>query len=459
MKGGIERPDGGAPRHRKAEDSAVSTAVEAVSGSARPEETLRSLFRTDRVLGLETALHLSQAANSSLRRAAADLLGLDEGRRAVDRLVALLADPDVHVRIHARNALVDIGNLVVVDALLERLRDTEGAELLGRIEILGALLETQGPLFVTRHRLPVDRMVAAVSEVFRDAEPAARAEAARALAKAGQSAVSALPLLAESLTDPDHRVRANVVAALAALDTGEARLLLREIALPHLEEDLAAQDAEVRTAAAGAAAHLGADALPVLVSALRNADDSLRFAIMLSLRRLEAAGHGAVRALISLLDTQDSRTRRNVLYTLQDLGTPEALEVVRLARIDVVEDPLDRMLRMMEAWARRQSATRSGPYRLAYGVLSRYDGEPLVEPADQAARAYSESAMAHLGERLAEHPSWEVFLEQDAELDGLILRPETTRGAHEAEGQERTAPMEVVFERASRDLVLVIGGE
>ncbi len=460
MRRGVDGPETGhGEGGTVSPERVVEAACKAVLASGSPGGVLRELLPARGDLAFDVAIRLTGDAPAPVRSAATEFLGLSENEAVVQRLVDLLDDHDTQVRIHARNALVEIGSQAVVDTLLDRLEDLRSDPGTARIEVLGALLEGQGPLFVARHRLRVPELVGALSGFLGHRDPAVRAEAARAVGKAGPLAAPVLPLLAEALADSDTRVRANVIAALSAMDTEDARLLLEEIALPRIADDLRSPDPVERSAAASAACHLGAPALPVLVSALKNADDALRFGIMLSLRRLEAAGHGVVRALIAFVRDEDPRVRRNIMYTLQDIATPEALEVVRMTRLDAMEDPLERVLRTMETWARRDAPVRNGPYRLTYGDFSRADGEPLLEPADIAAERYVEEIMVHFGDRLAEHACWEVVLEQDVDLDGLLLHPVSITGVVSDREAGLRTPMEVVFERATGGMVLVIGGE
>jgi HEAT repeat protein len=236
--------------------------------------------------------------------------------------------------------------------------------------------------------------------------------------------------------------------------------LLDEVALPLIQQDLKSPDTKQNLAAANACRHIGEEAIPVLVHALKTANDSVRFAIELSLGQMGPAIPKAVSMLIPLLNAGDGQPGRNARLTLEHLRTPEALEAVRAYDEEQQEDPGERLLRLMESWARRSNTTRTEGYRLVYGELLRRDGKRLLEPKDTVVERYIENALLQLGDKLSEAPAWDVMLEEGESLAGLFLKA-TAPGLLEARAaqDEDSKNLEIVFDRATREVVLVIGGD
>jgi len=132
-------------------------------------------------------------------------------------------------------------------------------------------------------RTPPSPDVASLERKLGDADPAARARAARELAKHGEAAAVALPALIDSLRHADVDVRQSAAVAIGKIGPAAGD------AIPALT--LALGDAEwpVRRAAVQALGEIGDPAaLPAVRAALSDRDSLVRKAAGDSVKRLSA---------------------------------------------------------------------------------------------------------------------------------------------------------------------------
>lgn len=145
------------------------------------------------------------------------------------------------------------------------------------------------------------------------------------------AAKDAIPLLTQSLTDPDRFVRIAAARAIANIDPQKA-----EAAVPRLAKMLSDPDLSIRVAAAKTLRTLGAlavPAVPALASAVADGDAEGRIEAMGALETIGAeAGKSALPQLIQALEHSDLRVRRAAAKTLGAFGAAAATAVPALRR-------------------------------------------------------------------------------------------------------------------------------
>ena len=156
---------------------------------------------------------------------------------------------------------------------LKRLADPDAAER--RWAIVNMM--RRGDRDAARHIRP---------HIRAEAEPAPLVRATAARAARRLTDADAVPVLLESHNDPSPEVRGEVIRSLCALKAEEG--------FPHVIAHLRSDPlAEVRVQAADGLAVLGMmEAVPDLIKALEDIDQSVRFAAARSLRRLTAVDLG-----------------------------------------------------------------------------------------------------------------------------------------------------------------------
>ncbi|MCZ7648645.1 MAG: HEAT repeat domain-containing protein [Planctomycetota bacterium] len=164
--------------------------------------------------------------------------------------------------------------------------------------------------------------VAAVGQVFLNAEPPARLNATYALAAMGREAV---PALLEALRHADASVRTHAAFALGEIPgTGGD---VREA----LERATRDEEAAVRQHAVEALSMKGAASkasVPALLERLADPEDEVRFNAVLALARLGSSAAEAVEALAGCLLDPNRYVRGYAVEALHQIGTPDALSVL-----------------------------------------------------------------------------------------------------------------------------------
>jgi HEAT repeat protein len=126
-----------------------------------------------------------------------------------------------------------------------------------------------------------------------------------------------VPALSELLNDPDEVVRLNALHALLSLGL-DADLI------PTLVKALGDADAEVRDAAQDALAHLGREAVPVLIEELAGPDKGRRERAATMLGKMGEAAHEALPALVLALKRkgEDRDVRRAASTAIRQIVSP-----------------------------------------------------------------------------------------------------------------------------------------
>jgi HEAT repeat protein/cyclophilin family peptidyl-prolyl cis-trans isomerase len=214
-------------------------------------------------------------------------------------------------------------------------------------------------------------------------DPAARARAARALARI-QDSTSIAPLVA-ACRDSDSEVRREAVFALGEVALAHPGSPLLEPARPALDQMLTRGDPVVLDLAVEALGKLGnRAATPRLVSLLTDPSAQLRGEAAVALWRL--ADTTAVGALLEHLEDPDPGVRWRVMYALEKVPAPDRI-VLRVAQRLVDPDWLTRAYAVRTLG--RQKSTRATAYVLQ--MLS--DPEvPVVVNALRALQSIADSS-------------------------------------------------------------------
>ena len=138
-------------------------------------------------------------------------------------------------------------------------------------------------------------------------------------------AESAVPSLLQALDDPDQNVRRTVIRALGEIGAPEAG--------EHLLTLMKHPDGLTRRVAGRALASMGVqEVVPYLVDELQDSSIWVRIGAAEDLGTLGASA--AASALIELLHSENPHLRRSVVVALMQIGSQEALEALRGARMD-----------------------------------------------------------------------------------------------------------------------------
>ena len=345
--------------------------------------------------------------NPRVRAAAARALSSGYGAKAAPVVASLsrcVADAYPDLKVYAIRALSDIGPSAkrAAPALKNALRDgVQGT----RVLIAEALWHIE--------QQPGDVLPLFTDALENDAD--ARYECAERLKEMGPWAAAAVPALIKALLDKEWTTRCNVAEALGEIGPKAAA------AAPALTRVL--QHDENSTVQANAAEALGkigdVKTIPILIAALENEDDSVRFnaigaietfgpkakaavsALIRTVKNDEANGWIAAKALgtvdvegvstpvlISALGNQDSATmRRFAAYGLEGIGRKAA----------AAEKPLRDGLRDSDPGVRIAAAAAywsvSGKADDAVRVLR----SALQTTSDSTARMWAADALAAIG--------------------------------------------------------------
>ncbi|MCY2930895.1 MAG: HEAT repeat domain-containing protein [Planctomycetota bacterium] len=174
--------------------------------------------------------------------------------------------------------------------------------------------------------VPVDRAIAALTEVLQDPHSDEHRDAADALATFGPEAAAAVPALIAAWKGTDSGMADTIELALGDIGAPAA---------PALTTAMKSNDKSLRFRAACALARCGPTAgkaaLPVLQDALKSSE-TCRTAVY-ALGRLRAAAAPAVPALVGLLASDKSDARDAAIDSLGRIGPPAKAAVPKLGAL------------------------------------------------------------------------------------------------------------------------------
>ena len=343
------------------------------------------------------------------RMDAAEMLAVSGDRRALGALVRALRDPDPDVRATLCEALSGMADARAVPPLVSLLRDPDDevrGEAFSALIQIGQARASSLPdyagedprspsLALTQIVWPADlEAVKLLHEALEDADPEVRIGALYALGR--MRVAGAFDSIWGLLTvDPDPDVRTAAAFAMGDLiQTGELRAIS---ALVQVWPE--ASDPEMAVIIVRALAESGhPDAHPVLLSALRHADDRVRqLAVMGVAETQVGAGlpDGAAALVVALRDPHVG-VRRNAVYALGRLDAVDHIDdliaIVHANDAEVrhaVGEALARLHRpsVRDGLARAAGGDAERRQSAAYlrGVLREPDGlvEALQDPEDE----------------------------------------------------------------------------
>ena len=242
-------------------------------------------------------------------------------------IIQVLKDDESWVRNWAVNALANIGP-AAVPALITALSDNSPAIRAGVVETLGKIGAEEGviPALVqiladkdnavvseaisVLKNMPADQTIPYLIPLLAEKDARWRANATQALAAIGEPAV---PILLETLNNPDELVRMAAVHSLGQIK-GDNRIIPALI--------LALSDPEwiVRDAAALGLGDLQAvEAIPALVIALSDPEYGVRWSAALALGYIGSPARDAVPALIQALSDPEQVVRQSAADALRSI--------------------------------------------------------------------------------------------------------------------------------------------
>jgi HEAT repeat protein len=164
-----------------------------------------------------------------------------------------------------------------------------------------------------------------------DPNPKVRWRAAGSLGRLGAASQAAVPALVRTMHHPDANVADRAATALAQIGTP---------ALEALAKTLRDPSAAARARAARALARFGPEAraaLPSLLIAAQENDETVSIAALLALGEMESEAQSAVPALTKLLRRGKPRVQEQVLRTLQRIGAAAVPTLVEIVRTETPE--------------------------------------------------------------------------------------------------------------------------
>jgi HEAT repeat protein len=264
--------------------------------------------------------------DAQVRREAAAVLGTLTGvgvrdAGATEDLARLLQDDNAEVRAEAAHTLNEIGPAArgALKPLVQGLRDKNPAVRLEIVRALGGI----GP--------DAGRAAGELRAMFKEGDVALRVEVLRALGKIGPGAAVALPEALAALQDEE--LAGEAASALSQL--GKAAVpgllpLLRD------KKDLQEQIVSIL----GRLGPDAGDAVPTLVDLLKEAQGSLRLALIVALGDIGPAAKSAVPLLLPLLADKDEETRAKAALSLGRIAA-EPGQVIPVLLRTLKEDKAD----------------------------------------------------------------------------------------------------------------------
>jgi HEAT repeat protein len=176
-----------------------------------------------------------------------------------------------------------------------------------------------------------DKMVVvAFAAALRDPDLAVRHDAAAGLLYQGDNARPAVKALLAALRDPHARVRQRVVLALNAID-GEGKVVL-----PAVAELLRDRDPALRATAVEVLGQYGEDAVPLLLTALRDGNARVRKGALATLESVEGDIGAALAYVLPYVNHDDIGTRARAARLLGRMGAPAVAALTEALRDDEV---------------------------------------------------------------------------------------------------------------------------
>jgi HEAT repeat protein len=388
------------------------------------------------------------------------------GEPVVPALTKVLDGPDEILRVHAAQALKDLGPAAraAVPSLirtLERIKDVGKDEILfeNTVEALGRIgPEARAAIPALNRRADhgagynlvvwaLDRIGSpAVQELLDEFQRGGNPDVANLLAWHGPRAIAAAPRLRAMLSDGRLRFRVNAAVILAQIDRSATNVIpvLVEGLSPHDDEAVAAEDDVAR-----ALARFGPQAksaLPVLASLVTKGWASSD--VLKALVKIDPDGEKCLPALIQALEHEDSEVARVAANCLGLLGPrakdaiPPLTAVVTRVREGFIlplpdEDP--------QVGAARALRRVGPPGTVAIPALIRAvkDRRRLAGEADtysQAAAAAAESLGSFGTEARGAIPVLiEALRSHDEHFDDRLLRPAAALALGRIRPEARTA--------------------
>jgi HEAT repeat protein len=158
------------------------------------------------------------------------------------------------------------------------------------------------------HGASASAAITPLADALRDKSPEVRSHAARALGQIGAASKAVVPALVELLKDEGAVVRRQAIAAVIAIRPGP------QVTVPLCVKLLEESDPAIKVRILSAITDVGAAAVPGLVEALKN--EKAAFWACVVLRDIGPSAKDAVPALISKLKDSSPGLRREVILTL-----------------------------------------------------------------------------------------------------------------------------------------------
>jgi HEAT repeat protein len=324
------------------------------------------------------------------------------GKTWVDRAPASVPDDaDLPKLIESLNSSKGDERIRVVRAMAEMGHDAQAAipALLQAWRKPDAVLGKQVADALAKIGPPSSDDCGVLNDAFKDDRREARMYAARSLLRLGPAGQKALPGLLAGCSDSDQEVRLTCLQALTRVsDTGNKEVL------GELVKALRDPAASVRKQAARSLKQAGrkawTDALPALLAALADSDDSVADEVESTLNALGPARPEDVTALAKALKNSSSRVRSFAAWQVGFLG-PKALSA-RSALADAVNDD-HRPVRLGAIDALRQMGPEAAP-ALAPLLKALRDPEMQV-------RIHAAAALGAIGRERGVYPGLLAALE------------------------------------------------
>lgn len=174
--------------------------------------------------------------------------------------------------------------------------------------------------------------VPALTELLKDHSPEVRAHAVKALGEIGQEAKPAVPALAALIADKDENVRRMVIGALRRIRPGP------QVGIPLFIKIMDDPDPAVKIRAMQALSSAGKDAVPFLISALK--DEKAAYWACLILDKIGPDAEQAVPELTQLVNSKRPELSREAILSLAAIGKPAAPAIPQLVK--AMDNDLDR---------------------------------------------------------------------------------------------------------------------
>ncbi|MBF0406672.1 MAG: HEAT repeat domain-containing protein [Candidatus Riflebacteria bacterium] len=265
--------------------------------------------------------------NSRVRSQAAAAIANLHISEAREALVTALADPNEWVRVQVADALATVGNPALAQVIADHLQDEQ------ETHVRATLVKTLGCI-------GNEKMFPVLALYLEDPDGRVRANCVEALAKLKLEKSELKKSLVKMLNDPSNRVRANIALALVSIGDKKGREIIcdmlnsdeeymRASALYALGELNASEDRErivkffadpswlVRKNAVRSISKHGKKAVPFLLESIKSACIQTRLGILDALRMIKDVSSRKV--VIELLEDESGEVRSKAEETLDIL--------------------------------------------------------------------------------------------------------------------------------------------